>query len=64
MKAGKVGLISTVAFVFVAYAGVTKISAIAGEIQNPTRNIPLAMLISLVVVSALYVIYLVVTPRK
>ena len=53
---GKVGFISTVAFVFVAYAGVTKISAIAGEIQNPSRNIPLAMLISLVVVSIIYIL--------
>ncbi len=54
MTSGKVGFISTVAFVFVAYAGVTKISAIAGEIRNPSRNIPLAMLISLVVVSAIF----------
>ena len=56
LKAGTGGFISTVAFVFVAYAGVTKISAIAGEIQNPSRNIPLAMLLSLVVISAVYTI--------
>ena len=55
LNSGKNGFISTVAFVFVAYAGVTKISAIAGEIRNPSKNIPLAMLTSLVVVSAVYV---------
>ena len=53
--AGKEGFITTVAFVFVAYAGVTKIAAIAGEIQQPSRNIPLAMILSLVVISAVYI---------
>ncbi len=52
--AGTGGFITTVAFVFVAYAGVTKIAAIAGEIQEPSRNIPLAMILSLVVISAVY----------
>ncbi len=56
LKEGNIGLISTVAFVFVAYAGVTKISAIAGEIKQPEKNIPLAMIISLILVSLLYII--------
>ena len=34
---GNTGLISTIAFVFVAYAGVTKIAAIAGEVVNPKK---------------------------
>ena len=52
---GTMGLISTVAFVYISYAGVTKIAAIAGEVKNPTKNIPLAMLLSLLVISSIYV---------
>ncbi|MEC7863972.1 MAG: APC family permease, partial [Bacteroidota bacterium] len=52
---GTMGLISTVAFVYISYAGVTKIAAIAGEVKNPSRNIPLAMLLSLLIISGLYV---------
>ncbi len=55
MKNGTMGLISTVAFVYISYAGVTKIAAIAGEVKNPSRNIPLAMLLSLLVISSIYV---------
>jgi amino acid transporter len=31
------------AFVFVSYAGVTKIASVAEEVENPGRNLPLAM---------------------
>jgi len=55
MSNGTSGLISTIAFVYISYAGVTKIAAIAGEVKNPGRNIPLAMMISLLVISAVYV---------
>ena len=55
MTNGGMGLISTVAFVYISYAGVTKITAIAGEVKNPSRNIPLAMLLSLLIISTLYV---------
>lgn len=54
-KKGKYGLISTIAFVYISYAGVTKIAAIAGEIKNPSRNIPFAMLLSLLIMGMLYV---------
>ena len=39
---GTMGFTSTIAFVFVAYAGVTKIAAIAGEVKNPSKNIPVS----------------------
>jgi len=55
MTNGTMGLISTVAFVYISYAGVTKIAAIAGEVMNPSRNIPLAMLLSLLIISTIYV---------
>ena len=43
------------AFVFVAYAGVTKIAAVGGEIKNPSRNIPYGIILSLVISCLLYV---------
>jgi len=54
-KKGNYGLISTIAFVYISYAGVTKVAAIAGEIKNPSRNIPFAMLLSLAIMGLLYV---------
>jgi len=52
---GNKGLVSTVAFVYISYAGVTKVAAIAGEIKNPDRNLPLAMILSLVTIACVYV---------
>ena len=52
---GNIGLISTVAFVYISYAGVTKIAAIAGEIKNPSINLPRAMMLSLFIMSLIYV---------
>ena len=53
---GKMGLISTVAFVYISYAGVTKVAAIAGEIKNPSKNLPKAMLLSLFIITCVYVL--------
>ena len=44
----------TSAFVFVAYAGVTKVAAIGGEVKNPGRNLPYGILISLLIATILY----------
>ena len=52
---GNIGLISTVAFVYISYAGVTKVAAIAGEIKNPSKNLPSAMILSLFIMAILYV---------
>ncbi|MCA8972300.1 MAG: amino acid permease [Planctomycetes bacterium] len=48
------GFTAAVAFVFVSFAGVTKIAAIAEEVDNPTRNLPRGMLYSLGAVTFLY----------
>ena len=45
----------TSAFVFVSYAGVTKIAAVGGEIKDPERNMPYGILLSLVFSCLLYV---------
>ena len=41
-------------FVYLSYAGVTKIAAIGGEVKNPSRNLPLAMLSSLLIMTIIY----------
>jgi len=53
-SAGFVGFISTIGLVFVSYAGLTKVASVAEEIQNPDRNIPLGMVLSLITATAVY----------
>jgi amino acid transporter len=57
---GSGGVLGATAFVFVSYAGVTKIASVAEEIENPARNVPLGMLGSLGFTTALYVLVVVV----
>ena len=45
---------SVAGFIFISYGGVLKIASISEEVKNPARNLPLAMIISLAVVSILY----------
>ena len=51
---GVSGFFETVALVFVAYAGVTKVAAIAGEVQNPGRNLPRGILWAMGFITPLY----------
>ncbi len=55
LSSGNAGLISAVAFVYISYSGVIKVAAIAGEIKNPNKNLPLAMILSLLSITAIYV---------
>ena len=48
------GLLGATGFVFVSYAGVTKIASVAEEIENPDRNVPAGMLGSLVITTGIY----------
>jgi amino acid transporter/mannitol/fructose-specific phosphotransferase system IIA component (Ntr-type) len=43
---GVAGFISTIGFVFVSYAGITKVASVAEEVSNPDRNLPLGMMLS------------------
>ncbi len=52
---GVEGLLATVGFVFVSYAGLTKVASVAEEVTNPERNIPLGMILSLASTSLVYV---------
>jgi len=58
---GLAAVFFTTGFVFVSYAGLLKIASVAEEIKNPTRNIPLGMILSLLVVSILYTLIVFVT---
>jgi APA family basic amino acid/polyamine antiporter len=51
---GTVGIVTAAAFVFVSYSGVTKVASIAEEVKNPGRNLPRAMVGSLLVVMVTY----------
>ncbi len=51
---GAMGIFGGAAFVFVSYAGVTKICSVAEEVKNPERNIPLAMFLAQATVMSLY----------
>jgi len=51
---GAMGVLGGAGFVFVSYAGVTKICSVAEEVKNPERNIPLAMFLAQATVMTLY----------
>ena len=53
---GSSGFIAGVAFLYISYAGVTKIAAVAGEIKNPEKNLPRTMIISLLLITIVYVL--------
>ncbi len=50
------GLITATTTVLVSYAGVTKVAAVAEEIEDPGRNLPLGLLASLILTAFLYVL--------
>jgi amino acid transporter len=49
------GILGATGFVFVSYAGVTKIASVAEEVENPDRNLPLGILGSLFITAGIYV---------
>jgi len=51
---GMSGLISATVMVLISYGGVTKVAAVAEEIDNPGRNLPLGLMLSLIVTTVLY----------
>ncbi|MEO0559808.1 MAG: APC family permease [Bacteroidota bacterium] len=51
---GTEGLLATIGLVFVSYAGLTKVASVAEEVQNPDRNLPLGMILSLATATVIY----------
>ena len=61
MPNGFWSVITTAGLVFVSFGGLTKIASIAEEVRNPSRDIPLGMLISFGVVTLFYILAISVT---
>jgi len=51
---GFTGFMATVGFVFVSYAGLTKVASVSEEVRNPDRTIPLGMFLSLLTAVFIY----------
>ena len=58
---GMTGMVSTASFIFISYGGLTKVAALAEEVKNPGRTIPLALILSLVLTSVVYGLVIFVT---
>jgi amino acid transporter len=56
LTSGLAGFMGTVGFVFVSYAGLTKVASVAEEVKNPDRNIPLGMVLSLGTAAVTYTV--------
>jgi len=52
---------ATAGLVFISFAGTSKIAAVAGEVKDPGRNLPLGMFLSWGLVSLLYIFVIFVT---
>ena len=53
-SSGLEGFMATVGLVFVSHAGLTKVSSMAEEVENPDRTIPLGMILSIGVATVVY----------
>jgi amino acid transporter/nucleotide-binding universal stress UspA family protein len=53
-------ILGTTALVFVSFLGFVKIAAVAEEIKNPSKNLPRALIGSVILVTVLYMIILLV----
>jgi len=61
MKGDLKTLFMTAGMIFISYGGLTKIASVAGEVKNPSRNIPLGMILAFVIVTIIYVLVVFVT---
>ncbi|MEF8883021.1 MAG: APC family permease [Halapricum sp.] len=53
---GQLPVLTTAALVFTSYLGFAQVATVAGEIKKPSRNLPLAMVGSVIVVTLFYVV--------
>ncbi|AFK21283.1 cationic amino acid transporter (plasmid) [Haloferax mediterranei ATCC 33500] len=58
---GTFSIFTTAALVFTSYLGFAQVATVAGEITKPSRNLPLAMIGSVLVVGVLYVVTILVS---
>ena len=57
---GSESFLASVGFVFVGFAGLTKIASVAEEVEDLERNIPLGMVTALIISLVIYVLVMVV----
>ncbi|MFB6228822.1 MAG: APC family permease, partial [Halobacteriales archaeon] len=57
---GTSAILPTTALVFVSYLGFAQVATVAGEIKQPSRNLPLAMVGGVVLVTTIYAISMLV----
>jgi len=55
MPFGPMPMFTTAALVFTSYLGFAQVATVAGDIKKPSRNLPLAMVGSVLIVGVLYV---------
>ena len=55
-NSGSGGFIAAIGLVFVSYGGLTKVASIAEEVEDPSRNIPLGVILSLIVSTVIYTV--------
>jgi len=58
---GLTSMFATASFVFISYGGLIKVAALAEEVKDPGRTIPLALILSLVFTSIIYGLVIFVT---
>lgn len=58
---GVAAVFSTAGFVFVSYGGLLKVASIAEEVKDPSKTVPLGMMLSLLTVGILYCLVVFVT---
>jgi len=56
MPYGWNSILPTSGFVFVSFIGLTKVASVSEEVKNPSRNLPLGMIASLIVVTIVYAV--------
>jgi amino acid transporter len=56
MPFGPLPVLTTAALVFTSYLGFAQVATVAGEMKRPGRNLPLAMVGSVLIVGVLYVV--------
>lgn len=58
---GAAASVATASFVFISYGGMIKLAALAEEVEEPGRNMPLSLMLSLAVTTLLYLFVIFVT---
>jgi amino acid transporter/mannitol/fructose-specific phosphotransferase system IIA component (Ntr-type) len=52
--------ISATAFIFISYGGLLKVASLGEEVKNPSKNLPLGMIISLICVVFFYILTIII----